>query len=134
LLAVFDVNQSFVFQGPPDAPRSVSFKPVIHASTVEAASIGGQVTVNRPAGGAAATVSVTVTASGGGASASVSVDVILAAAATTATSDYLLRFLQPDVTYAVTASATGFPTVAPATADVAAAAGLNTGPNFTLAP
>ena len=134
LLAVFDVDQSFVFQGPPDDPRSVSFKPVIHASTIEMASIGGQVTVNRPAGGAAATVPVIVTASAGAVTTSVTVDVVLADAATTATSDYLLHFLQPGVVYTVTASASGFPTVTPASGDVTAAAGLNTGPSFTLAP
>lgn len=134
LLAVFEVDESFVFQGPPDAPRGVSFKPVIHASTVEAASIGGQVTVNRPAG-AAAIVPVTVAASIAATPAgSVTVDVALADGATTATVDYVLRFLQPGVTYTVAASATGFPTVAPASGDVTAVAGLNTGPTFTLAP
>ena len=134
LLAVFEVDESFVFQGPPDAPRSVSFKPVIHASTVEAASIGGQVTVNRPAG-AAAIVPVTVAASvAGTAAGSVTIDVALADGATTATVGYVLRFLQPGVTYTVAASAAGFPTVAPASGDVVAVAGLNTGPTFTLAP
>lgn len=135
LLAVFEVDESFVFQGPPDAPRSVSFKPVIHASTVEASSIGGQVTVNRPAGGAAVIVPVTVAASIAATPAgSVTVDVALADGATTATGAYVLRFLQPGFTYTVAASATGFPTVAPASGDVAAVAGLNVGPNFTLAP
>jgi hypothetical protein len=135
LLAVFDVDQSFVFQGPPDAPRSVSFKPVIHASTVEAASIGGQLTVNRPAGGAAVIVPVTVAVSAGGLPVtSVTVEVALADAGTTATGSYLLRFLQPGVTYTVVASATGYPTVAPVSGDVTAGAGSNTGPDFTLGP
>ena len=135
LLAVFDVDQSFVFQGPPDAPRSVHFKPVIHATTIETASIGGQVTVNRPAGGAAVTVPVTVAVSEGGIPVtSVTVDVALADGATTATRDYLLRFLQPGVIYTVAASATGYPTVTPVSGDVTASGGSNVGPNFTLAP
>ena len=134
LLAVFDVDQSFVFQGPPDAPRGVSFKPVIHASTVEAASIGGQLTVNRPAG-PAATVPVTVTASiGSDVLATVTVNVTLADQATSGVGAYVLRFLQPGSTYTVTASATGYLTVAPISGDVGAVAGLNTGPNFALSP
>jgi len=134
LLAVFNVDESFVFQGPPDAPRSVSFKPVIHASTVEAASIGGQVTVTRPAG-APATVPVTVTAAiGSDVLATVTVDVALADQATSGTGNYVLRFLQPGLTYTVAASATGFPTVAPTSGDVSANAGLNTGPTFALSP
>lgn len=36
LVAVFDVSRSFVVQGPPTAPRGVSFKPVIHASVMPA--------------------------------------------------------------------------------------------------
>ena len=45
LLVDFDVNLSFVFQGPRDHPNSVSFKPVLHATAMDvAASISGHVT------------------------------------------------------------------------------------------
>ena len=65
---------------------------------------------------------------------SVTVDVVLGDGATTATVDYLLRFLQPGTTYTLTAAATGFPTVAPPSADVTPVAGFNDGPDFALSP
>jgi hypothetical protein len=44
LVADFDVDRSFVFQGPPQGPKSVSFKPVIHATVADiAGSIAGTV-------------------------------------------------------------------------------------------
>ena len=128
LLVVFEVDESFVFQGPPDAPRGVSFKPVIHASTVEAASITGTVTLN-PAPASGVTVPVLIEAlQGTDVVASATVDATNAAP----TVSYTLSFLQPGVTYAVRASATGYPTATPATQDIATVAGANAAAAITL--
>jgi len=97
LIAVFDVAESFVFQGPPDDPRSVSFKPVIHASTMPWPSIAGQVTV--PAG---VTVSVTVEALIG---TDVKSDTTFSVTGPDPVA-YKLRFLEAGTTYDVRATAT----------------------------
>jgi len=130
LVAVFDVNESFVFQGPPDAPRGVSFKPVIHASTIALASIGGSVTVSPPPV-AGVPIPVTVRAlSGVDEVASVTVNLTSDAPS----ADYLLRFLEPGLSYTVEAStsAAGYTITPDGSVTVAAVAGPNVGPDFTL--
>jgi hypothetical protein len=137
LAAVFDVDESFVFQGPPGSPRSVHFKPVIHATTVEAASITGSVTVTLAEAPAAdSTVPVRVEAVlSGQVMSSAPVSVVVAAGTTTNATPvpYTLRYLQPQLAYTARASATGY-TATPATQDVTVASGANTGPTFALAP
>jgi hypothetical protein len=93
LLVDFDVSQSFVFQGPPDHPNSISFKPVLHATALDvAASISGTVTP--------ATANATVYAIAG-------TDTAATAFPNATTGAYTLSPLAPG-TYVVAAKATGF--------------------------
>jgi hypothetical protein len=135
LIVAFNVSESFVFQGPPSDPISVSFRPVIHVSTSEeAASIGGSLNVvlnaNAPAGGT--TVAVLVEARDGSVVvASHLVSVTVAEGEDDATATYLLRFLEPGVTYTVQASLTGFTVTGGA--DVGPVVeGANVGPSLTV--
>ena len=127
LVIVLDLDNSFVVQGPPDAPEPrVSFKPVIHASVLPGASIEGNVTVDVAAGvGGRA---VTVTASQGSAIAS-STSVIVAEGGTTA--GYAVRFLQAG-TYTVEASATACTFVGTAPSATVTEGGTTSGVNLNL--
>jgi sarcosine oxidase gamma subunit len=111
----FDVGQSFVFQGPPGGPKSVSFKPVIHASAVDVAgSISGTVT---PASANATVYAI------------VGTDTITTTTADGTTGAYTLAFLPPG-NYTVLARATGY---ADATLPVTVGDGEDvTGVDFTL--
>ena len=118
LLVDFDVSRSFVFQGPPARPNSVSFKPVLHASLMNvAASISGTVT---PLTSGAALYAISGT------------DTVQTAFANATTGTYTLSFLPPGA-YVVAAKATGF--------QVAVSAGITlgnsqnlTGVNLLLVP
>jgi hypothetical protein len=89
----FDVGQSFVFQGPPGGPKSVSFKPVIHATAVDVAgSISGTVT---PAEANATVYAI------------VGTDTIASTTADPTTGAYLIPFIAPG-NYTVLARATGY--------------------------
>jgi len=90
----FDVSRSFVFQGPPRAPKSVSLKPVIHATyRAVAGSISG--TVGPPASQAQVFAIRNTT------------DTVRTAFADTLTGAYTLHYLPPG-TYTVAASAVGY--------------------------
>jgi hypothetical protein len=119
LVADFDVSRSFVFQGPPGGPHSVSFKPVIHATAMDVAgSISGTVT---PAS-ANATLFAIVQGT---------TDTVASAAADGTSGAYTLHFLPP-ADYTVAAVATGFQ---PAAQNVTVAASQQvTGVDFTLVP
>lgn len=89
----FDVGQSFVFQGPPGGPKSVHFKPVIHATAVDVAgSISGTVT---PASSNATVYAI------------VGADTIATTTADGTTGAFTLAFLAPGA-YTVLARAVGF--------------------------
>ncbi len=125
LVAVFDVSRSFVTQGPPSAPRSVSFKPVIHASVLPAASIEGNVSLPSaaPSGGTPVLIEALL-----------GTDVVSTATATVAAGGtgpaaYTLGFLPPG-DYVVRASASGFQ-AAEQNVTVAVGAAV-TGVNLTL--
>jgi hypothetical protein len=93
LLVDFDVNQSFVFQGPRDHPNSVSFKPVLHATALDvAASISGHVT---PVAAHATVYAIAGT------------DTVQTAFADSDDGAYTLHSLAPG-TYVVGATATGY--------------------------
>jgi hypothetical protein len=118
LLVDFDLNQSFVFQGPSDHPNSVSFKPVIHATAMDvAASISGTVTP--------VTASATVYAIQG-------TDTAATAFPNATTGAYTLRFLAPG-TYVVAAKASGFQVVVSAAVTLGNAE-AKTGVNLVLVP
>jgi len=121
LVAILDVEKSFVFQGPPTHPRSVSFKPVIHASTMPVPSIGGTVTLDVGSPPSDPTM-VTITAELDAVEVA-SQEVEIAAGSVEA--EYLLRFLPAPtadnpapVDYVVRASATIGSTTYSATATV----------------
>ncbi len=99
LLVVLDVGKSFVFQGPPDNPRSVSFKPVIHAATESWGYIEGDVTLNVPPG-----APTTITVEALRTSDNLEVSQVLNVAALATVAHYHLGFL-PAGEYIVTASA-----------------------------
>jgi len=90
----FDISRSFVFQGPPGRPRSVSLKPVIRATYRDVAgSISGVVT---PADAGATVYAIRAVD-----------DTVATADADPVTGAYSLQFLPPG-SYTVAASATGF--------------------------
>jgi len=90
----FDVSRSFVFQGPPRAPRSVSFKPVIHATYRDVAgTISGTITP------ASAKAPVFAIRNG--------TDTARTTFADTLTGAYTLQFMPPG-TWTVAASADGY--------------------------
>ena len=111
----FDVGQSFVLQGPPAGPKSVSFKPVIHATAVDVAgSISGTVT---PAAANATLYAI------------VGTDTIATTTADGTTGDYLFAFIAPG-DYTILARATGY---TDATLPVTVGDGEDvTGVDFTL--
>jgi len=111
----FDVGQSFVFQGPPGGPKSVHFKPVIHATAVDVAgSISGTVT---PAE-ANATLYATV-----------GTDTVATTTADGTTGAYTFAFIAPG-DYTILARATGYDD---ATLPVSVGDGEDvTGVDFTL--
>jgi hypothetical protein len=118
LLVDFDVSQSFVFQGPPDHPNSVSFKPVLHATAQDvAASISGTVTP--------VTANATVYAIAG-------TDTAATAFPNATTGAFTLQFLAPG-TYVVAAKATGF-AIAVSAAVSLGNAEAKTGINLVLVP
>jgi hypothetical protein len=122
LVADFDVDRSFVFQGPPGGPKSVSFKPVIHATVADVAgSIAG--TVDPEAARATA-----------GLAAVLASDATDTVATTTPLADgsYILRYLPPG-TYNVLVKATGFQAATAANVEVGQAQQV-TGIDFTLVP
>ncbi len=136
LAAVFEVDESFVFQGPPDNPRSASFKPVIHASTIEAASITGTLEVTLAVAQAGdSTLPVTVKASlNGDDMSTTTVAVLIPAGETSVTVPYALGFLQPGSTYTVSASATDYDATPTEETVADVSSGANTGPDFSLSP
>jgi len=116
LLIDFDVSQSFVFQGPSSHPNSISFKPVLHATSMDvAASISGTVTP--------AVAQATVYAIAG-------TDTVQTAFADVTTGAYTLHFLAPG-TYIVAAKALGFTTAVSASL-VLGNAQVLTGVNLVL--
>lgn len=136
LIVAFNVSESFVFQGPPWAPISVLFTPVIHVSTSqEAASIGGQVTValNAPAPAGGTTVAVLVEALDGTVVVvSHTVNITVAEGSPSGTGDYLLPFLTSGATYTVQASAAAAFTVTAGASVGPIVGGSNPGPDFTV--
>ncbi|HYW50281.1 MAG TPA: DUF4382 domain-containing protein [Gemmatimonadaceae bacterium] len=118
LVADFDVSRSFVFQGPRNAPNSVSFKPVIHATVQNvAASIAGTVT---PAASESNVYAVS----------KVDGDTVATAIADKVTGAYKLWFLPPGA-YEVSAKATAVGSTFTASKDVTVAASENaTGVNL----
>lgn len=109
LIIVLDLDQSFVFHGPPADP-SVSFKPVIHASVIPGATISGTITLDVAAGAGGKAVTVTATS----ASSEGSTVVTVLEGATTA--PYSVRFLQAgDYTMGATATACTLVLPAPTT-------------------
>jgi sarcosine oxidase gamma subunit len=111
----FDVGQSFVFQGPPGGPKSVHFKPVIHATAVDVAgSISGTVT---PAEANATLYAI------------VGADTVATTTADGTTGAYTFAFIAPG-DYTVLARATGYDD---ATLPVSVGDGEDvTGVDFTL--
>jgi len=96
LVVDFDVSRSFVFQGPPSSPKSVSLKPVLRATRSDnAGSISGGVTP--------AEARATLFALGPES------DTVATALADSITGDYSLTFL-PAGTYTVFAAADGYVT------------------------
>jgi hypothetical protein len=115
----FDVSRSFVFQGPPRAPRSVSLKPVIRGTYRDVAgSISGTVT---PAGAKAQLFAIR---NGN--------DTARTTFADTLTGAYTLQFMPPG-TWTVAASADGY---ADEQVDnvMVGESQVVTGIDFTLAP
>jgi Domain of unknown function (DUF4382) len=93
LVVDFDLSHSFVFQGPPGAPISVHFQPVLHATATDvAASVSGTVTP--------VTDNTQVFAINGN-------DTLQTTIADPTTGAYTLAFLAPG-TYIVAAHADGF--------------------------
>ncbi len=93
LVVDFDVERSFVFQGPPAAPISVSFDPVIHAVAIDVAgSISGTITPND------SRAQVFAILAG---------DTIRSALADTLSGAYTIHFVPPG-SYTVGAEASGF--------------------------
>lgn len=118
LLIDFDISQSFVFQGPPNHPNSVSFKPVLHATAMDvAASISGTIT---PANSNATVYAIAGT------------DTVQTTSANTTTGAYTLSFLPPG-NYVVAATATGFQVSVSAALTLGNAQNL-TGVNLVLLP
>jgi len=118
LLVDFDLSRSFVFQGPPSNPNSVSLKPVLHATAMNvAASISGTVT---PVGSGATLYAISGT------------DTVQTAFANTATGAYTLAFLPPG-NYVVAAKATGFQ-ISLSTAITLGNSQVLTGVNLLLLP
>ena len=116
LVVDFDVSRSFVFQGPPNNPNGVQFRPVLHATVTDAAgSISGTVT---PASSNATLYAIAGT------------DTVGTAFANTTTGAYTLQFIPPG-NYVVGVKATGFQ-VAVSSALVLANAQAMTGVNFVL--
>lgn len=118
LLVDFDVSRSFVFQGPPNGPKSASFKPVIHATVMDVAgSISGTVLPDTSRAGLYAILGT---------------DTVATAAADTLTGVYTLRFLAPGM-YTVSASAVGFQDAVVDSIVVGNSEAV-TGVDFTLVP
>ncbi|HEX7023668.1 MAG TPA: DUF4382 domain-containing protein, partial [Gemmatimonadales bacterium] len=118
LLVDFDASRSFVFQGPPDHPNSVLFKPVLHATVTDVAgSITGTVS---PANSQAAVYAI------------VGTDTVQTTFANTTTGAFTLPFLPP-ATYIVAAKATGFQVALSAPVTVGNAESV-TGINLILLP
>jgi hypothetical protein len=123
LVADFDVDRSFVFQGPPQGPKSVSFKPVIHATVADVAgSIAG--TVNPEGARASAALAAVVSSN--------VAETVATATPDATTGAYVLRYLPPG-TYNVLIKATGFQAASVLNVQVADAEDV-TGVDFTLVP
>jgi hypothetical protein len=105
LVAVFDVDDSFVFQGPPDAPRDVSFKPVIHASTESWPYIAGNISLSAAPGGSGTAITVRAKKDN-----TVVAEQIVSVDATGTSAVFHLSFVPPNDTYIVTAEAAGYQT------------------------
>ncbi|HEV8598750.1 MAG TPA: DUF4382 domain-containing protein [Gemmatimonadales bacterium] len=118
LVVDFDINQSFIFQGPRNNPTSISFRPVLHATALDVAgSISGIILP--------VTAQATVYAIAG-------TDTVQTTFANVTTGAYTLQFLPPG-TYVVGASATGFQSATSASLTLSNAQAL-TGINLTLLP